>query len=68
MSGSQWLSVAGLTLTLVGAAILSLRDLRGGRPTTWNEAARGFPRVEARLGFPLIAIGSALQIIGVIAA
>ncbi|HET8893562.1 MAG TPA: hypothetical protein VFM96_05655 [Gaiellaceae bacterium] len=66
MTTGKWLTVTGLALTLVGAAILSLRDLRGGAPVTVGELNLGFPRREARIGFPLIVVGSALQIIGVV--
>jgi hypothetical protein len=65
LTGSQWLTIAGLTLTLAGAAILSITDLRGQRRTTWDDVYRGIPRLEARIAFPLIAVGSALQIAGV---
>jgi hypothetical protein len=65
LTGSQWLTIAGLTLTLAGAAILSLTDLRGHRRTTWDDVYHGIPRRETRIAFPLIAIGSALQIAGV---
>jgi hypothetical protein len=65
---SRWLTVAGLALTLVGAAILSWGDLRGRSITnpTWDDLKRGLPRGEAKFGFPLIVVGSALQICGVV--
>jgi hypothetical protein len=68
MSDAQWLTIAGLALTLVGAAVLSITDIRGRRRLTWDDLAKGAPRIEARFGFPLIAVGSALQIAGVAAA
>ena len=68
MTTSQWLSIAGLALTLAGAAILAWRDLRGGRIGTFDDVLHGFPRLEARIGFPLIAVGSALQIVAVVIA
>lgn len=68
MTGSQWLLIIGLALTLAGAAILSWTDIRGGRKLTYNDLNKGIPRLEARIGFPLIAAGSALQIAGVIVA
>jgi hypothetical protein len=55
----------GLGLTLLGALVLSWSDLRGGRRVTWDDAAKGFPRREAWLGFPLIVIGTALQLVAV---
>lgn len=55
----------GLGLTLLGAFVLSWADLRGGRRATWDDAAKGFPRREAWLGFPLIVIGTAAQIVAV---
>jgi hypothetical protein len=61
----KWMTVAGLALTLVGATILSWYDVRGGRNVTFADEKVGFPRPEARLGFPLIALGSLLQIVGV---
>jgi hypothetical protein len=72
VSSSQWLSIAGLALTLAGAAILAWRDLRrvsarratGGKSTMFD-LEYGFRRPEAWIGFPLIAVGSVLQIIGV---
>lgn len=68
MTTSQWLTIAGLALILVGATILSFTDLRGRRRATWDDVGKGLPRLEARIGFPLIALGSALEIAGVIAA
>jgi hypothetical protein len=61
------LLIFGLALTLVGALGLSLRELRGGSSKlTIDEMERGFPRaLEAWMGFPLIALGTALQIAGV---
>ena len=51
-------------MTILGALVLAFRDLRP-RERTYNELALGFPRREAWLGFPLIALGSGLQIVGV---
>lgn len=65
---SRALAIVGLALTLVGAAVLSLRDLRRGRgmkKPTWEDLEHGLPRREAIIGFPLIALGSALQIASV---
>jgi hypothetical protein len=45
--------------------VLAYRDLRGGRRVTLGEVERGFPRKEAWIGFPFIALGSGLQIVGV---
>jgi hypothetical protein len=61
------LTLLGLGLTLLGALMLSWSDLRGGKRRSWNDAAMGFPRGEAWLGFPLIVIGTALQFVAVVA-
>lgn len=61
------LTLLGLGLTLLGALVLSWSDLRGGKRRTWNDAAKGFPRREAWLGFPLIVIGTALKFVAVAA-
>lgn len=62
---SKVLSIIGLALTVLGALVLAYRDLRPRRQT-WDSAAVGFPRREAWIGFPLIALGSGLQIVGVV--
>jgi hypothetical protein len=64
------LTIVGLAMTLFGAAILSLTDLRGrsARKPTWDDLGKGLSRSEARFAFPLIAVGSALQIVGVLLA
>jgi hypothetical protein len=68
MATAKALLITGLAFTLIGALVLAWFDLRGGRQITWGEAARGTPRRrEARIGFPLIAFGSILQIAGVAA-
>lgn len=59
----------GLALTLAGALVLSLRDLTGGRvfrQVTYADLIKGLPRAEVRIGFPLIAIGTALQLAALI--
>ena len=61
---SKTLSILGLALTILGALVLALRDLRP-REVNYDGVLQGFPRREAWIGFPLIAIGSALQIVGV---
>lgn len=60
----KWLAIAGLGLTFVGALALAWRDLTA-KPPTWTsisktewEARRRF----ALLGFPAIALGTALQV------
>jgi hypothetical protein len=61
--------IAGLLTTLAGACVLSLRDLGGGRgfaKPTWGAVVEGLPRREATLGFPLIALGTVLQIMGLL--
>lgn len=65
MSGSDWLTVAGLALEVAGALVLAWRDFRPGR-VTYADNARGFPRTrEAQIGFPLIALGALLQIVAI---
>jgi hypothetical protein len=60
------LLIVGLSLTVCGALALSWRDLRGGGQATYDEVRRGLPRTGAAwIGFPLIAIGTTLQIIAV---
>jgi hypothetical protein len=54
-----------VSLTILGALVLALRDLRRPREATYDDVLRGFPRREAWIGFPLIALGSVLQIVGV---
>jgi hypothetical protein len=67
MTTSKWLMVVGLALTLAGALILAWRDMRrGSDDESYERLLHGFPRTEARLGFPLIAAGSALQIVAVV--
>jgi hypothetical protein len=69
MTASQCLTVAGLTMTLIGAAMLSWWDLVGGGKTTIGSLERGLPRTRSsRIAFPLIALGTALQIVGTLAA
>jgi uncharacterized membrane protein len=69
------LMIAGLVLTLLGALVLAWRDLRGGagkkgtgKKVVWDDLPKGIPRTrEAWIGFPLIALGTLLQIIAVAA-
>jgi hypothetical protein len=75
MKSSDWIVVTGLALTAFGAGVLTWRDLRrtiGSRQTqgrsTQLDLETGFHRPEAWIGFPLILVGSVLQIAGVIAA
>jgi hypothetical protein len=68
MTTAKALLITGLAFTLAGALVLAWFDLRGGAKVTWDDAAHGMPRRrEAQIGFPLIAIGSALQVAGVAA-
>lgn len=62
----------GLVPTLLGALVLNARDLNLGcavrAPEPSYEADEaGFPRREAKLGFPLIALGTILQLVGLFA-
>jgi hypothetical protein len=61
------LTAAGLVLTLAGAVVLASRDLgffrRWFRPPDWQEVIDGLPRRETKLGFPLIAAGTLLQLV-----
>ena len=59
------LMLIGLALTLLGALILSWSDLAGHRKVVWDNLAKGLPRREALLGFPLIAIGTIVQMVAV---
>ena len=61
------LTITGLALTVLGALVLAWRDLRGvrGRVVTYGDVKAGLPRREAWVGFPLIALGSLLQIVAV---
>jgi hypothetical protein len=69
MTASQRLTAIGLALTLIGALIISWWDLKGGGPTSVGMIERGMPRVGAsRVAFPLIALGTTLQIFGTISA
>lgn len=65
MDAAKTVSIIGLALTILGALVLALRDLRRPREATYDDVLHGFPRREAWIGFPLIAAGSALQIVGV---
>ena len=65
----DWVTGAGLVLTLLGALILSARDLNLGRyvrapKPSYETLKEGFPRREAKWGFPLIALGTILQLVG----
>jgi hypothetical protein len=66
---SKTLTAAGLLLTLIGAGVLSWRDLGGpgfAKPD-YRALLGGFRRREAWLGFPLIALGTILQLVGLFA-
>jgi hypothetical protein len=65
MSAAQTLTIVGVVLTVLGALVLAFRDLRRPRPATYQDVFEGFPRREAWIGLPLIALGSGLQIVGV---
>jgi hypothetical protein len=68
VTGAKVASIVGLCLTIFGALVLSFRDLRGrrGRPATYGDVYSGFRRKEAWIGFPLIVLGSGLQVLGVV--
>jgi hypothetical protein len=66
MDSAHVFLIVGLVLTLVGAAVLSYRDFRPRQNLTYEDNRLGFPRREAWLGFPLIVLGSVLQIVGVL--
>jgi hypothetical protein len=60
------LAISGLTLTIVGAFVLAWLDLSGKRRTWATLVTEPAERKRAAwLGFPLIVVGSALQIAGV---
>lgn len=61
------LSASGITLTLVGAALLFYGEVRPPRASTWNDAKKGFPNPYAWQGFALIAMGSLLQLVAAVA-
>lgn len=74
MTSAQWLTVAGLVLTIAGAATLAVRDVAryfSSRPrrgvSNQRDLTIGFHRPEAAPAFIVIAIGAALQIAGVAA-
>lgn len=60
------LAIVGLALTLVGALVLAWRDLTA-KKLTWDtlNSEPGERRRLAWVGFPLIAVGSIIQIIAV---
>jgi hypothetical protein len=63
------LTAAGLVLTLAGALVLAARDLgfrRRFRPPTFRDLTEGLPRREAKVGFPLIAVGTLLQLLALL--
>jgi hypothetical protein len=64
LTGSQVLSIAGIVLTLAGGGVLLYRDLHP-RVRTYAEVLYGSPRREAWIGYPLIAAGAALEILGI---
>jgi hypothetical protein len=67
MSAPRILVIVGLGVTLLGALVLSWYDLRGGirGKATMDAVERGMPRTgAARIGFPLIVVGTVLQIFG----
>jgi hypothetical protein len=60
------LNIVGLSLILVGSTFLAWRDLTAKRPTWSSQVAEPSARRRAAwIGFPMIALGSALQIIAV---
>ena len=60
------LLIVGLTLTLLGALVLAWRDLTA-KKLTWDtlNSEPGARRRLAWVGFPLIAAGTVIQIVGV---
>lgn len=59
------LLIVGLALTTAGAFTLAYRDFRP-KPGTYQTLYYGFPRTkEAWISFPLIVLGTILQIVGV---
>lgn len=68
MSAAKTVSIVGVVLSILGALVLSFRDLRRPRPATYQDVYEGFRRREAWIGLPLIALGFGLQIIGVVLA
>jgi len=60
------LAIVGLALTLIGALVLAWRDLTA-KKLTWDtlNSEPGKRRRLAWVGFPLIAVGSIIQIVGV---
>jgi len=63
---AKTLLIVGLALTLVGALALAWRDLTAKR-LTWDtlNTEPGSRRRLAWIGFPLIAAGTVIQIVGV---
>lgn len=63
---SRALAISGLSLTLVGAFVLAWLDLTAKRPS-WTSSVTEWERRRrvAWIGFPLIALGSALGIAAV---
>jgi hypothetical protein len=60
----KWLAIVGLGLTFVGAFALAWRDLTAKRPT-WTSISETEWQARRRfawLGFPAIALGTALQV------
>ena len=66
------LNIVGLVLALIGALLLSWRDLTGWTPPPprWKDldkpAVSTSHKIDARVAFPLIAVGVVLQIIAVL--
>jgi hypothetical protein len=63
---SKTLLIAGLSLTLFGALVLAWRDLIAKSPT-WNSMGTEWHSRKrlALFGFPMIGVGTILQIVGV---
>lgn len=59
-------AIAGLALTLTGALLLAWRDLTA-KKLTWDtlNSEPGARRRLTWVGFPLIAVGTMIQIVGV---
>lgn len=57
--------IVGLALTVAGALVLVWADLTATAPT-WNSLVSDWKRRRqyALIGFPLIALGSAVEIVG----
>jgi hypothetical protein len=65
LTGSQAVSITGIVLTLAGGVVFLYRDLHP-RERTYADVLYGFRRREAWIGFPLIAAGAVLEILGIV--